>query len=735
MHQMVCEDSIRAGESININEALTSAGGNFALGFFSLGISMNSNLQTNSYMSREYPLAKNSHGVFGFDDDGNIVLLHGGKKVIWSSNATIAKLAMNSTVTMLLDTGNLVLRHGQTGTVLWQSFDYPTDTLTPGMKLSFYCLRNLLKVRVTLTPTGQAQQLFWAQTSNSWVVVWQAPVVECDLYGYCGPFSSCEQNGSHPFCSCLEGFVPKDQKEWNLGNQTGGLSLGNMTVSQCESKCPDNCSCTAYAYANLTIETTVHCMNWFGALVDLNHNAFIGKDLYVRLHSSDQVSNAKTGNLTTKRRILTAIAAAAISTRLLFISIIGYVLRRGRLRNPERIEPSVKNIDTNSSASVIGPNDGELLSFSLQNILAATDNFSEAKKLGDGGFGPICKGFEPKYQKEWKLGNWTGGCTRRTTRTCDIGDQFSKLERMKFPDYSVSLGNMTTVSQCELQCSKNCTCAAYAYTNVSSETVSCMHWFGDIVDLKGNYINGEDLYVRNNDSDQVGNGKLTHKSRSVIAIAAAAISTGLLLICSFGYVLRRWMRSRGRVDRSAHELDANSKASVDDLNNGELLLFSLRSILAATDNFSEANKLGEGGYGPVCKGYLPEVQEVAVKKQSKTSLQGTEEFMNELKFIAELQHKNLVRLLGCCVEQEEKILIYKYMCNGSLDKLLFCTHVYLFSETFDKQFLAWENWKQGSYLEFIDPSIKDTCNFKEAMKSIVVRLLCVQEFPGDRHNV
>ncbi|KAL7216156.1 hypothetical protein ACSBR1_028161 [Camellia fascicularis] len=70
-----------------------------------------------------------------------------------------------------------------------------------------------------------------------------------------------------------------------------------MTVNQCESKCRDNCSsCTAYAYANLTIETTVHCMNWFGALVDLNHNAFIGKDLYVRLH----VSNAKTGNLTLK---------------------------------------------------------------------------------------------------------------------------------------------------------------------------------------------------------------------------------------------------------------------------------------------------------------------------------------------------------------------------------------------------------------------------------------------------
>ncbi|CAL5406402.1 unnamed protein product [Camellia sinensis] len=157
---------------------------------------------------------------------------------------------------------------------------------------------------------------------------------------------------------------------------------------------------------------------------------------------------------------------------------------------------------------------------------------------------------------------------------------------------------------------------------------------------------------------------------------SATIFAGLLLISSFGYVLRmrrlRRLRSQETIDADLHELDANSSASAAGPSNGELLSFSLRSILAATDNFSEVKQLGEGGYGPVYKGNLPEVQVVAIKKQYKKSLQGAEEFMNELKLIAKLQHQNLVRLLGCCVEQEEKILIYEYMCNGSLDKLLFC---------------------------------------------------------------
>ncbi|GMN50294.1 hypothetical protein TIFTF001_019461 [Ficus carica] len=99
--------------------------------------------------------------------------------------------------------------------------------------------------------------------------------------------------------------------------------------------------------------------------------------------------------------------------------------------------------------------------------------------------------------------------------------------------------------------------------------------------------------------------------------------------------------------------------------------FSFASILAATDNFSNDNKLGQGGFGPVFKGKLPAGQEIAVKRLSTSSRQGLVEFKNELVLIAKLQHMNLVKLLGCCVRGDEKMLIYEYMPNKSLDFFLF----------------------------------------------------------------
>ncbi|XP_077243464.1 cysteine-rich receptor-like protein kinase 25 isoform X2 [Tasmannia lanceolata] len=103
----------------------------------------------------------------------------------------------------------------------------------------------------------------------------------------------------------------------------------------------------------------------------------------------------------------------------------------------------------------------------------------------------------------------------------------------------------------------------------------------------------------------------------------------------------------------------------------ESLQFSLATIRAATDNFSEENKIGQGGFGAVFKGRMSDGQEVAVKRLSRNSGQGIEEFMNEVALIAKLQHRNLVRFLGCCAEGEEKLLVYEYVPNKSLDNFLF----------------------------------------------------------------
>nr|XP_009769659.1 PREDICTED: G-type lectin S-receptor-like serine/threonine-protein kinase At1g67520 [Nicotiana sylvestris] len=102
-----------------------------------------------------------------------------------------------------------------------------------------------------------------------------------------------------------------------------------------------------------------------------------------------------------------------------------------------------------------------------------------------------------------------------------------------------------------------------------------------------------------------------------------------------------------------------------------LKIYSFGFILAATNNFSSENKLGEGGFGPVYKGKFPEGREVTVKRLSRTSGQGLVEFKNELVLIAKVQHTNLVRVIGCCIHGDEKMLIYEYMRNKSLDFFLF----------------------------------------------------------------
>ncbi|KAK9227241.1 hypothetical protein WN943_012290 [Citrus x changshan-huyou] len=95
------------------------------------------------------------------------------------------------------------------------------------------------------------------------------------------------------------------------------------------------------------------------------------------------------------------------------------------------------------------------------------------------------------------------------------------------------------------------------------------------------------------------------------------------------------------------------------------------TIRDATNNFSTDKKLGQGGFGAVYKGRLSHGQEIAVKRLSKNSVQGELEFKNEVLLVARLQHRNLVRLLGFSFEGTERLLIYEFVPNSSVDKFIF----------------------------------------------------------------
>ncbi|KEH40073.1 cysteine-rich receptor-kinase-like protein [Medicago truncatula] len=103
----------------------------------------------------------------------------------------------------------------------------------------------------------------------------------------------------------------------------------------------------------------------------------------------------------------------------------------------------------------------------------------------------------------------------------------------------------------------------------------------------------------------------------------------------------------------------------------EQLQFDFNTMRIATNDFSDSNKLGKGGFGFVYKGRFSNGQEVAVKRLSMNSGQGDLEFKNEVFLVAKLQHRNLVRLLGFCLEGRERLLIYEFVHNKSLDYFIF----------------------------------------------------------------
>ncbi|KAF7005271.1 hypothetical protein CFC21_020405 [Triticum aestivum] len=119
----------------------------------------------------------------------------------------------------------------------------------------------------------------------------------------------------------------------------------------------------------------------------------------------------------------------------------------------------------------------------------------------------------------------------------------------------------------------------------------------------------------------------------------------------------------------------NSQTSISGISaEKNIRLFSYAQLKLATNNFDRNNKVGRGGFGTVYKGTLPNKQDVAVKVLSAESRQGIREFLTEIDVISNVKHPNLVELIGCCVEEENRILVYEYLENSSLDRALLASN-------------------------------------------------------------
>ncbi|KAL9234121.1 hypothetical protein vseg_009025 [Gypsophila vaccaria] len=567
---------ISALQSLNNTDTLISSNAEFKLGFFGLtssrnrylGIWFNDKKDSDRVQeiiwvaNRDRPV-NDSSAVLRISDDGNLQVTDEQNKIYWSSNVFPNT---NSTEARLLDTGNLVLVPKGSSTPIWQSFEHPTDSLLPGIMLTFDKSVNSTKTRI---------QSWKSSTDPS-----------------SGRFRIASLPRELPEFFIVDG---DDKPYWRTGPWNGYLFLG-----------------VPYFYSEVAS----------GFNVD-DHNNTI--DL------SYEVANQDESFL--ERFVLT---------------YDGLLVQKISNDSGINWEINFQSLETECD------------------IYGKCGAFAVCNRLKE----PICeclKGFKPRRLDEWRKGDWTNGCIRMTALQCRASgsgaDRFLQLKKIKVPDFSHWI--FAGPDNCQRNCLENCSCLAYSYYS----GIGCMLWTTSMIDLQQFSDDGADLFVRLASSELPG-----ESSRQKIIITVTVILSAAVAIVSV-FCLWKWNRHKNgkRVTATNKEAQWQNIIGVTDRSNDfqDMPLFEFTKLVAATDNFSDVNKLGQGGFGPVYKGKCEDGQEIAVKRLSRASGQGLEEFMNEVMIISKLQHKNLVRLLGCCVEGEEKLLVYELLPNKSLDAFLF----------------------------------------------------------------
>ncbi|KAJ4870729.1 Receptor-like serine/threonine-protein kinase SD1-6 [Raphanus sativus] len=587
----VYANTLSATESLTIsnNKTIVSRNETFELGFFTPGTSSRwylgiwySKIPTRTYVwvaNRDNPLS-HPNGSLKISSDNNLVIFdHSSDTPVWSTNLTVGTMR-SPLVAELLDNGNFVLRdsNNNNNEYLWQSFDFPTDTLLPDMKLGWDKKTGLDRVLRS----------------------WRNP----------------EDPSSGDFSVKLEtrGFP-----EYYVFNKKSIIYRSGPWIG-----------------------------NRFSCVPEMKPIDYM---VYIFVASNEEVTYSYQ---MTKPDVYS----------ILSVTSTGNIQRRNWIETSQTWKP---------------------LWYQPKDIC------DKYKQCGSYGYGdsntiPNCnciKGFERRNEQEWALRDDSAGCVRKTRLSCDGRDGFVVLKKMKLPDTTDTvLDRGIGLKECEAKCLQDCNCTAYANTDIRDGGSGCVIWKGGLLDVRRYANGGQDLYVKLAAADL--DVKITSHGRILGSSIGVAIFLLIISIITFGFWKRKQKRSitiqTPNVDQvRSQDLLINEviltsysyiseESKTEDL---ELPLMEFESLAMATNRFSVANMLGQGGFGIVYKGILPDGKEIAVKRLSTMSLQGTDEFKNEVRLIARLQHINLVRLLGCCVEKGEKMLIYEYLENLSLDSHLF----------------------------------------------------------------
>ncbi|TYJ46019.1 hypothetical protein E1A91_A02G094600v1 [Gossypium mustelinum] len=143
-----------------------------------------------------------------------------------------------------------------------------------------------------------------------------------------------------------------------------------------------------------------------------------------------------------------------------------------------------------------------------------------------------------------------------------------------------------------------------------------------------------------------------------VAVGGVACAVAMSVIITI-LITRRYTGNRHAMSRKCLSTKVSMRL-------GGVKYFTFKEMALATDNFNSSNQVGQGGYGKVYKGTLPDKTVVAIKRAEEGSLQGQKEFFTEIKLLSRLHHRNLVSLVGYCDEEGEQMLVYEFLPNGTL---------------------------------------------------------------------